>query len=122
MKMIRAILHFFVMAAFLGGIIAPACGFMWGGNFSVIEICTAQGLENRIVTNDQNEGDIPAHKTADQCQFCFSHANLVADIAPDFSLETIQFQAEKLKFRAYEDIVLSKLKTNISSRGPPLFS
>ena len=44
--------HFFILTAFLLGIIAPACGFAWNGKFSVIEICTAKGIEQKIVSND----------------------------------------------------------------------
>lgn len=117
----RAILHFFIIIAFLAGIIAPACGFLWGGNFSVIEICTAQGIESRIVADTGDSNNTPAHKTSDKCQFCFSHANLVADIAPDFTLETVHFQVEKLKFQAYERLVFARINPQAAARAPPFF-
>ena len=70
----RNIVHFIVIFTFALGIIAPACGFAWSGKYSVIEICTANGYEARIVANDE-EPNTPNHQMSDQCQFCFSNAH-----------------------------------------------
>lgn len=106
------------MVAFLGGIIAPACGFMWGGQYRVIEICTAKGLENRVVADTSDNGN-PNNKMAKDCEFCFANANVLAHLPASSSLIKVAFTAEKLKFQHYEDILLSRLNTDISSRGPP---
>jgi hypothetical protein len=119
----KQILHIFILIAFLAGIIAPACGFMWGGQYSVIEICTAQGLETRIIANE-NRPNTPAPNMpnmANDCAFCFATANVVNFLPAAITLEQITFNAEKIRFRQYEDIVLAKYNTNISSRGPPAF-
>ncbi len=111
-------LHIIVLLAFLGGIIAPACGFMWGGNYSVIEICTASGIENRVVTNE-DQPDTP--QTQDQCEFCFTNAKLDSYFLPSNAANKIAFHADKHRFQQYQDIVTAKYQTNISSRGPPSF-
>lgn len=111
-------LHIIVLLAFLTGIIAPACGFMWGGNYSVIEICTSNGIENRVIANDDQPS---TPQTQDQCEFCFTSANLTAFLMPEGRHTKIAYAAEKIRFEQYEDIVLTRFQTNISSRGPPSF-
>lgn len=105
-----------MLIAFLGGIIAPACGFMWGGNYSVIEICTLDGIESRIVENEDTP-DTP--RTADQCEFCFTNANLDSHFTTLSTTYKADFQANKHRFKQYIDIVLARYHSNISSRGPP---
>jgi hypothetical protein len=111
-------LHILVLLSFLSGIIAPACGFAWGGTYSVVEICTAQGFENRIVMNE-GQGDSPSHQMQEQCEFCFSKTHLTAYITNSALFEKIYTKAEKQRFRLYQDIVASRYATNTSSRGPP---
>ena len=113
-------LHIVVLAAFLLGIIAPACGFSWGGKYSVVEICTAKGLESRVIADNSNSSDAPDHKTKEKCQFCFTHANLAGHMPQAVILEPLKFQAEKLKFALYETITLSRVGSNLSARGPPV--
>ncbi len=118
----RQTLYITILIAFLGGIIAPACGFMWGGQglhkYNVIEICTLDGIESRLVANEE----LPdAPKTADQCEFCFTNANLMAFFAESSRIERLAYRAEKLRYGQYTDIVLAKYHSNISSRGPPSF-
>lgn len=112
-------LHIFVLTAFLLSVIAPACGFSWGGKFSVIEICTAQGIETRVVENDQNPDDQPSHQMADQCQFCFASANLTNFLPEAIAAEKIKATAEKARFRAYEISYLSHVTSHEEPRGPP---
>jgi hypothetical protein len=114
----KAILHIFILIAFLAGIIAPACGFMWGGQYSVIEICTAQGIETRIVANE-DQPSAPMPNMANDCAFCFASANMVSFLPEATAIERQAFRAEKIRFGQYENIVLARLNTNISSRGPP---
>jgi hypothetical protein len=114
----RAILHIFIVITFLTGIIAPACGFMWGGQYSVIEICTAQGLEMRVVANDEAPDD-HAPIMANNCDFCFANANLTGLLPEIAIIERIAFSAEKIRFGQYEDITLTRFNPNTSPRGPP---
>lgn len=111
-------LHILIMTAFLGGIIAPACGFAWGGQFSVIEICTAKGMESRVVNN---ESERPSHKLSEQCQFCFAHANVMSFLPASLKMALVEFVQEKQKFQAYEIIFLSHLNIQSAPRGPPIF-
>lgn len=115
---LHILVNVFVFWAFLGGIIAPACGFAWGRTYSVVEICTAQGFENRIMMDD--EQDSP-HQMQEQCEFCFTSANLTAFLVPDNYSQKLSDISEKIRITQYEDIVLSRFQTNISSRGPPSF-
>ena len=101
--------------AFLGGIIAPACGFAWGGKYSVIEICTAQGFETKIVDNDQDQ---PQH-IADQCQFCFANAHLTSFLPKTTNIETVVFYTNKIRFNQYETVFLSRVQHDHAARAPP---
>ncbi len=118
----RQILHIAALTAFLAGIIAPACGFAWGNNgggkYSVIEICTANGYESRIVENDQ-EPSTPNHKMVDQCQFCFSSAHLTGFISDALSIEEFKTHALKLNYARYETSLLSRFTSHEEPRGPP---
>lgn len=111
-------LHILLLISFLGGIIAPACGFAWGGNFSVVEICTTEGIETRLIESDEKPAD---PKAEGQCEFCFTQANLTTFLPKAQNLEKIAYASEKIRFGQYQDIVLSKYQSNISSRGPPSF-
>ena len=112
-------LHIFVLIAFLLGIIAPACGFMWGGAYSVIEICTAQGLESRVIADNQQPDHPP--QTKKQCDFCFQSANLTAYLPKMAALEKISFQSTKIRFSSYKTVLLSRGTSKNSARAPPVF-
>ena len=111
-------LHILVLIAFLGGIIAPACGFAWGGKYSVVEICTAQGFENRIVMNDEQE--LP-HQMQEQCEFCFTHQNVAAFLPDTQKIEPYLHTFERNRIAQYEDILLSRSIDHTSPRGPPSY-
>lgn len=113
-------LHILVLIAFLAGIIAPACGFMWGGQYSVIEICTTDGIESRVVMNEGQQNS-PHQNMQDQCEFCFSNANIISFLPSKIIISQNENYAEKLRFRDYESIALSRLNTDTSPRGPPIF-
>lgn len=112
----KRFLHVFVLIAFLTGIIAPACGFAWGGKFSVVEICTAQGIEQKIVESDDEEQSPSAHE---ECLFCFQSANmngfLPANIQPaDLTIIQVSaFKRDALFFR-------SDFSFDHGARAPPL--
>lgn len=122
MKHITKYGHFFVLLAFLAGIIAPACSFAWGGigagKFSVVEICTAQGIESRIVENDQDPERPMAHE---QCQFCFAQANFQSLMPVLAQFEQKIVAIERLKLRHYQAILFSRLSQGHAARAPPLF-
>jgi len=66
----------FVLFIFVLGILAPACDFLWGGNLSVIEICTSNGIERQVVPADDNQSPADQKAKADQCPYCFQGTNL----------------------------------------------
>lgn len=116
MKTMKKGLHIAVLIAFLVGVIAPACGFVWGGKYSVIEICTAQGIESRVVNND----DLPkSPHFEEQCQFCFSQANLKSLMPVLILIEKQKTVRERAQFSQYQDIVLSRLSQDHAARAPP---
>lgn len=118
-------LSLFITISFLLGIIAPACGFMWGGQgSSMIEICTAQGIEMRLVTNDLQPNQDPTNQPSnpmmgDNCDFCFQNANFTGALLNTATLEKIGFQSNKIRFHLYETILLSHTSYNNTARGPP---
>ncbi len=114
----RHTLHILTLTVFLLSIIAPACGFAWNGAYSVIEICTADGYESRIVANDQ-EPNTPDHDIADQCQFCFANAHLTSIIPNVTPLTKLQAYALKLQYALYEVNVQTRLTSHEQPRGSP---
>ena len=101
----KNIIHFMTIFTFALGIIAPACGFAWSssGDYSVIEICTANGYESRIVENDQ---DAPEHEMKEQCQFCFTNAHLNG-LIPTLQIEKLYSYQAQYIFNQYETFLLS---------------
>lgn len=118
----RQSFHILTLIAFLGSVSAPACGFSWGGKFSVIEICTSQGIETRVVDNGQAPDNSPNHKTTDKCPFCFASATLTGFLPDAVTIEALNFSIEKFKFDLYETIILSRTANNLSARDPPVLS
>lgn len=116
---------FITVITFTLGIIAPACGFAWNKNdYSVIEICTVNGIENRIVSNDEAPNNAPnnvpaEHQTSEQCQFCFAQNNLEAHKAPSSLVLNSEFVAQKIKAVQFETTFLSKTRSPQSTRAPP---
>ncbi len=114
--------HFLVILALLVGVIAPACGFAWGNNqYSVIEICTAQGIENRLVENEnvENENTPNEPHLYESCAFCFAQNNQ-DDL--DIISERALFQyvtTHKIKARQFDIARLAKSRTPQSPRAPP---
>jgi len=111
-------LHILIAIAFLGGIIAPACGFSWGGKYSVVDICTAQGIESKIVANEGNS-DTPLPQMADECQFCFSNANLTGLIPLNAQMQAAEFYSDKIRAAQYKSIYLSRYYEDHAARAPP---
>ncbi|MEM9470246.1 MAG: hypothetical protein AAF988_08800 [Pseudomonadota bacterium] len=112
--------HILILIAFLGGILAPACGFSWGENFSIIEICTAQGTENRIVGSNDNEKE-HHHQITEQCPFCFQQNNFKIVLLPSAQQEKEHSALLKAKTSTFKTTYLSKIKSPQTLRGPPSF-
>lgn len=110
--------HFFVLFAFLVGIIAPACGFAWNGKYSVIEICTTEGIESRVVKNDEQP---EKSHISEQCQFCFAQANLKSFLPEVKTIEKTQFTYQKTQFQQFETVFLSRRTNDHAARAPPAF-
>ncbi len=104
------------------GFIAPACGFMWGGQYSVVEICTSQGIEQHIVADNTNPSQ-PDHKTADeQCEFCFQNINLGNYLLNTHDITTLYFDIRtKIRFTR-QNIITDNFSTLPLARGPPVLS
>ncbi len=119
MKHVTRYGHFFVLLAFLVGVIAPACGFSWSGKYSVIEICTSQGMESRIVSK---EGQPKAPHVEKQCQFCFAQANLKSFLPVSMILERNLVIFERIKRRQYQAVLIFHLSRDHAARAPPLFA
>ena len=115
----RQTLCLFILISFVGGIIAPACDFLWGEKYSVIEICTLNGLETRVVGNDQSPSDDQAPSIDRNCEFCFQNANFAGHIPTAATIEKLGFSALKLRFQSYETALLSRTTSQHSARGPP---
>ena len=112
----KPVLHIFILLAFVLGIIAPACGFAWGGKYSVVEICTTDGIENRVVENEEQEH---TPSMSEDCAFCFASAN-VKDFLPNHNaIEKIHFNAEQIRFRQFEIVYLSRVSNSNHTRAPP---
>jgi len=114
----KNIIHFTTIFTFALSIIAPACGFAWNssGDYSVIEICTANGYESRLVENNQ---DTPEHEMKEQCQFCFAKAHLNG-LIPILATERFYSYQAQYTFNQYEIILLSRSTSHEQPRGPPL--
>lgn len=113
-------LHILILIAFLGGIIAPACGFSWGGKYSVVEICTAQGIELKLVDGEGQPAPKHTPKIKDQCQFCVNHQHLAKAITSDPILIHFAYTQEKLRFSSFETAFLKRFETPIHARAPPV--
>lgn len=114
----RFLLNLFVLLAFIGAGISPACKFISGG---IVEICGPNGIETVLLSDDGQPLETPAHDTAkaDQCAFCFTGSQIkamsvasVEVMAPDMAyvLSGRKIAAE----RAYSAYRLATLP-----RGPP---
>lgn len=115
----RNMMAWLILLSFLIGFIAPACGFSWGGKYSVIEICTTQGIESRIVENNNNQGD--HEQTTEQCQFCFQNAHLKDYFLPP-STFIDDFQAlQRVQVNQYYSALLNRVYSPQNPRGPPSF-
>lgn len=109
----KPVLHIFILLAFVMGIIAPACGFAWGGKYSVVEICTTDGIESRVVENEEQEH---APSMSEDCAFCFASANIKSFLPHHNAVEKIHFSAEKIRFQQFEIVYLSRISKSSPAR------
>ncbi len=122
--MSQRLCHFIILTAFLLGIFAPACGFAWNGKYTVVEICTAKGIEKKIVSNDdlpRNQPSDPTNHAQKECQFCFQKNNLIADfISPTQTTHlNHSFQNHILAF--HDTVYKHILSQYHSARAPPTY-
>lgn len=111
-----------VILSFMLGFITPACGFMWGGKYSVIEICTDQGIEQRVVRNKDNPNKPNHSKAENTCDFCFQNANLSAYlISTHTDILSIYNMRVTTLFNHQNIVALTINKTHLA-RGPPALS
>lgn len=68
-------IHLITLLAFLLGLLAPACGFAWGGKYNVVDICTTAGIETKIIADSSDEQNTPS-TVKDDCQFCSNAQNI----------------------------------------------
>lgn len=79
------------LLAFIIGLIAPACGFTWGGKYSVMEICSLDGTKQVVIPNGDQDPTAPTpDKLAkEKCPFCFGQKNIdqiaLVDLLPSYN-------------------------------------
>lgn len=113
----RFLIHQIVLLGFITALLAPACGFAWGGQFSVIEICTEKGIEHKIIADAQNN-EAPS-SPAYACQFCFQQMmGQGFQEAFDFITVPITFTLTVKRF-SLALYYQSTLDQSRSPRGPP---
>lgn len=111
-----------VILSFLLGIIAPACGFMWDGKYSVIEICTTEGIEQRVVANADNPNK-PSHDQAkNNCDFCFQNANLGNYLLSSEEIATRVYNVKTKHAFTHQRKISDSFSTTNLARGPPVLS
>jgi hypothetical protein len=111
---------FLILAAFLAGLVAPACHFRWHqGNGGYIEICTLDGLK-RIAQADLWHQDISGSDKAQLCAFCV--ADGAAKTVPlPLDWQSPYFEKNETPFPLYlADAILFLWRAH-GSRAPPLF-
>jgi len=113
--------YILILTAFLAAIIAPACGFAWNGKYSIIEICNAQGVEQKIVSNDDLPPSDHQKNTQQDCQFCIQKHNFHADIVAYNDVKIRPAPLQKQIIAAQHDIYQSTLSQYYAARAPPLF-
>ena len=114
--------HSVILLCFLAGVLAPACGFSWGGKYSVVEICTSQGIEQRVVDATPEDDSDPAQTMAEKCQFCFATANMKAFLPADLAMAQATVSVQKQRVERYTLIVLSRPTSHEEPRGPPVLT
>lgn len=114
-------IHHIALLAFIIGLIAPACGFAWGGKYSVVEICSLDGIKQVVIPNSEDPTEpIPNKSTKEKCSFCFGQKNIdqisLVDILPSYdhalSDDTII---------EYQRLVSKNSGSAYNPRAPPFF-
>ena len=113
-------IHLITLLAFIISLLAPACGFAWGGKYSVVDICTTEGIERKVIADNSDDQNVPV-QTKDDCQFC-SNAQKIDKIAG----YTNNFNTDFVQITIYRFASLAILKQNqpnyYQSRAPPSFA
>lgn len=112
--------HILILIAFVMGVLAPACGFSWNGKFSLVEICTTEGIEMKVVENGSSP-NTPQHQASDDCQFCFQNAHLIADVTIMQTAHHPHYGKIAKIVHAHEILYRQILSQYHTARGPPSF-
>ena len=111
--------HLLVLVCFVVGLMAPACGFAWGGNYSVVEICTANGIESKVVESGDDPDAPTPHSMAEKCPFCLQKTKSDA-LAVDANTVSHAYAAHSYKIAAlHTQFLKEQLYTAHTPRGPP---
>jgi hypothetical protein len=115
----RFFCHAFIILGLLCAAFGPACQFLWGGQYSIVEICTAQGIEKQIVQSDETP-PFPEQAKND-CAFCLqqAHANaLMPDTKNPAMVANPVRQTVSFTAISYDAPLLWR---DQNPRGPPVF-
>jgi len=116
--------NFLILIAFLAGVIAPACGFSWNGqgnnNYSLVEVCTTEGIEMKVVEND-TAPSTPHEQASEDCQFCFQNHHVMANILPT-QTHSAQIYSLTAKILNTHDILYRQILSQYhTARAPPSY-
>lgn len=125
MRSFHRVVWLLVVLGLVTARISPACAFISGQSVSFIEICTSQGIEKVAVTDDRNSASQPGqshHKTASQCDFCFSAQTgktLTVDfIVADLPTSFVQIAGYAVQNSSFHSLTARRAM----ARAPPVFS
>ena len=113
--------YFLILIAFLTGVIAPACGFSWNGKFSLVEICTTEGIEMKVIDNNSAPSgpSTPHQQASKDCQFCFQNNHVTAHITAIQMIESPIFTLTKNILNTHDILYRQILSQYHTARGPP---
>ena len=111
-----------IIFSFMLGFIVPACGFMWGGKYSVIEICTDQGIEQRLVSDDTNPTQPTHDQSSKKCDFCFKTTHLNSYIIPPSHTYLALYNTQITVLVNHQNFIALSLDHKLFARGPPHLS
>lgn len=109
-----------MITAFLAAIIAPACGFSWNGKYSIIEICNAQGVEQKIVSNDELPPSKHQETTIEDCQFCFQNHHLTMALSHSPADKKMHAPLKKQIIAAHDMLYQQVRSHDRAARAPPV--
>lgn len=115
-------IHQIALLAFVIGLIAPACGFAWGGKYSVMEICSLDGIKQVIVSNNDQDPTTPdpTKSAKEKCSFCFGQKN-IDQIAVADALSSYDGVISSEDITEYQRLISEENSSAYNPRAPPYF-